>query len=65
MPNTIIETILSPKYQKECNFRNLKDKVEICEELKRLETEITTQLDGDIKNYLGNTQSAGINSIRS
>ena len=49
MPDTIIETILNPKYQKECNFRNLKEKVELCEELKRLETEITVQLDREHK----------------
>ena len=49
MPNTIVETILNPKYQKEYNFKNLADKVEQCEELKRLETEITTQLDREHK----------------
>ena len=43
MPETIVETILNPKYQKEYNFKNLADKVELCEELKRLEAEITTQ----------------------
>ena len=35
MPNTIVETILNLKYQKEYNFKNLADKVELCEELKR------------------------------
>ena len=49
MPRTIVETILNPKYQKECNFRNLEEKIEMCEELKRLETEITAQLDGEHK----------------
>ena len=49
MPRTIIETILSPKYQKEYNFKNLAEKIELCEELKRLETEITTQLDRELK----------------
>ena len=45
MPDTIIETILNSKYQKEYNFRNLAEKIEMCEKLKRLETEITAQLD--------------------
>ena len=49
MPETIIETILNPECQNEYNFRNLTDKVEICEELKRLETEITAQLDSEHK----------------
>ena len=49
MPDTIIETILNPIYQKEYNFRNLKEKVEMCEEVKRLETEITAQLDSEHK----------------
>ena len=49
MPKTIIETILNPKYQKEYNFRNLEEKVELCEELKRLEAEIISQLDCEHK----------------
>ena len=49
MPNTIVETILNPKYQKEYNFKSLADKVELCEKLKRLEAEITTQLDREHK----------------
>lgn len=49
MPNTIIETILNPKYQKEYNFRNLAEKVELCEKLKRLEAEIASQLDREHK----------------
>lgn len=49
MPNTIVETILNPKYQKEYNFKNLVDKVELCEKLKHLEAEITTQLDREHK----------------
>ena len=49
MPKTIIETILNPKYQKEYNFRNLTKKVELCEELKRLEVEIASQLDREYK----------------
>ena len=49
MPRTIVETILNPKYQKEYNFKNLTDKVKLCKELKRLEAEITTQLDREHK----------------
>lgn len=49
MPNTIVETILNPKYQKEYNFKNLADKVELCEKLKHLEAEITPQLDREHK----------------
>ncbi len=49
MSKTIIETILNPKYQKEYNFRNLAEKVEMCERLKHLEAEITTQLDREHK----------------
>ena len=49
MPRTIAETILNPKYQKDYNFRNLKEKVKLCEKLKRLEKEITAQLDGEHK----------------
>ena len=49
MPKTIVETILNPKYQKEYNFRNLAEKVKLCEELKRLEAEIVSQLDREHK----------------
>ena len=49
MPNTIVESILNPKYQKEYNFKSLADKVELCKELKRLEAEIKAQLDGEQK----------------
>ena len=49
MPKTIVETILNPKYQNEYNFRNLAEKVELCEELKRLEVEIASQLDREHK----------------
>ena len=49
MPDTIIETILNPKYKKEYNFRNLEEKIEMCKELKRLETEITVQFDREHK----------------
>ncbi|MBR3720834.1 MAG: hypothetical protein IKN09_03750 [Clostridia bacterium] len=45
MPVTIIETILNPKYQNEYNFRDLAEKIKLCEKLKRLEAEITSQLD--------------------
>lgn len=50
MPKTIVETILNPTYQNEYNFRNLAEKVEVCEELKRLEVEIASQLDREHKN---------------
>ena len=53
MPKTIIDTILNPDYQKECNFRNLKEKVELCEELKQMESEITSQLDREHKILFG------------
>ena len=49
MPNTIIETILNQKYQMEYNCRNLQEKVEVCEKLKRLEAEIASQLDREHK----------------
>lgn len=52
MPETLIENILNPKYQKECNFSNLNEKVRICQELKRLEAEITSQLDREHKRLL-------------
>ena len=45
MPDTIIENILNPKYQKEYKFSNLDEKVSLCRELKTLETEIASQLD--------------------
>jgi len=45
MHETIVETILNPKYQKEQNFKNLEEKVALCKELKRLEAEICLQLD--------------------
>ena len=49
MPDTIIENILNPKYQKEYKFRNLDEKVLLCRELKALETEIASQLDREHK----------------
>ena len=49
MPETIIDNILSPKYQKEYRFSNLNEKVRMCQELKRLEAEITSQLDSEHK----------------
>ena len=52
MPETLIENILNPKYQKECNFSNLNEKVRMCQELKRLEAEITSQLDREHKRLL-------------
>ena len=45
MPETIIETILNPDYQKDYHFKNLDEKVALCKELKRLEAEICLQLD--------------------
>ena len=49
MAATIVDTILTPKYQKEYNFKNLDEKVEICKEIKRLEKEIMSQLDAEHK----------------
>ena len=49
MPDTIIENILNPKYQKEYKFRNLYEKVSLCRELKALEAEIASQLDREHK----------------
>ena len=45
MPDTIIENILNPKYQKEYKFSNPNEKDRMCKELKTLEAEITSQLD--------------------
>ena len=42
MPETIIENILNPNYQKEYKFSNLDEKVSLCRELKALEAEITS-----------------------
>lgn len=53
VPKTIIDTILDPDYQKEYNFRNLAEKVELCEELKQMESEITSQLDREHKILFG------------
>ena len=49
MPETIIENILNPNYQKEYKFSNLNEKVRMCRELKRMEAEITSQLDREHK----------------
>ena len=49
MPDTIIENIINPKYQKEYKFRNLDEKVSLCRELKALEKEIASQLDREHK----------------
>ena len=49
MPKTIVETILNPKFQNEFNFKNLDEKVPLCEEIKRLEKEIMSQLDREHK----------------
>ena len=40
MATTIVDTILNPKYQKEYNFKNIDEKVEICTTLKAMEQEI-------------------------
>ena len=53
MPETIIENILNPKYQREYNFSNLDEKVRMCQELKKLESEILTQLDRKHKKLFG------------
>ena len=49
MPDTIIENILNPKYQKEYKFSNLDEKVSLCRELKALESEIVSQLEREHK----------------
>ena len=49
MPETIIDNILNPKYRKEYKFSNPDEKVRMCRELKRLEEEISTQLDREHK----------------
>ena len=49
MPETIIENILNPKYQNGFKCSNLKEKISMCQELKRLEAEITEQLDSKHK----------------
>ena len=49
MPETIIDNILNPKYRNECKLSNIDDKIEMCEELKRLEAEIMQQLDREHK----------------
>ncbi len=49
MPETIIDNILNPKYQNGFKCSNLNEKVSMCRELKRLEAEITTQLDREHK----------------
>ena len=49
MPETIIENILNPKHRKEYKFSNPDKKVRLCSEIKRLEAEITSQLDREHK----------------
>ena len=49
MPMTIVETILNHKYRNEFNFKRLDEKVPLCKEMKRLEAEIMSQLDGEHK----------------
>ena len=45
MATTVVQAILNPKYQKECFFPQIDKKVELCTEMKKLRTEITSQLD--------------------
>ena len=47
MATTIVDTILNPKYQKEYNFKNIDEKVEICTALKAMEQEILSCLDSE------------------
>ena len=49
MATTIVDTIHTPKYQKEYNFKNLEEKAKLCKELKRLEVVIASQLDCEHK----------------
>lgn len=45
MATTVVQAILNPKYQKECFFTQIEKKVELCTEIKKLRTEITSQID--------------------
>lgn len=47
MATTIVDTIPNPKYQKEYNFKNIDEKVEICTTLKAMEQEILSCLDNE------------------
>ena len=47
MFTTIVDAILNPKYQKEYNFKNIDEKVEICTTLKAMEQEILSCLDSE------------------
>ena len=49
MADTIIENILDPKHRDTYRLSNRSEKTALCEELKRLEAEITTQLDREHK----------------
>ncbi|MBR1530672.1 MAG: hypothetical protein IJ643_01295 [Eubacterium sp.] len=49
MSETIIDNILNPKYRNGHKLSNIDDKIEMCEELKRLEAEIMQQLDREHK----------------
>lgn len=52
MATTIVDTILDPKYQKEFMFKNIYEKIKLCEELKTIEEELSNQLDAEHKKLL-------------
>lgn len=49
MTDTIIENILDPKRRDTYRLSNRAEKTALCEELKRLDAEIMSQLDGEHK----------------
>lgn len=49
MTDTIIENILDPKHRDTYRLSNRSEKTALCEELKWLEAEIMSQLDGEHK----------------
>ncbi len=49
MTDTIIENILDPKHRDTYRLSNRAEKTALCEELKRLEAEILSQLDNEHK----------------
>lgn len=52
MATTVVQAILNPKYQKECFFPQINKKVKLCTEMKKLRTEITSQLDKEHRDML-------------
>lgn len=52
MQETIVDTILNPKYQKAFSYKNLDEKIKMCEELKSIEYELSKQLDAEHKKML-------------